>query len=73
MEWEVNDTHILFPRNAERAPIRVRTLYFLAGVPSWGHRKGRPCGSSRTQIPSSNYSGASRTQIPSRNYGGAFL
>jgi hypothetical protein len=38
MEWEVNDTHIFFPRNAERAPIRLRTLYFLAGVASRADR-----------------------------------
>tara|TARA_B100001094_G_C17881716_1_gene647192 strand:- start:120 stop:467 length:348 start_codon:yes stop_codon:yes gene_type:complete len=32
MEWNVNGTHILFPLNADRAPIHLHTLYFLAGV-----------------------------------------
>ena len=32
MEWNVNSTHIIFPLNADRAPIRLQTLYFLAGV-----------------------------------------
>ena len=32
MEWNVNSTHITFPLDADRAPIRLQTLYFLAGV-----------------------------------------
>ena len=32
MEWNVNDTHITFPLDADRTPIRLQTLYFLAGV-----------------------------------------
>lgn len=32
MEWDVNDTHITFPLDADRTPIPLKTLYFLAGV-----------------------------------------
>lgn len=31
MEWEMNDTHIVFP-GSRRPPIPMKRLYFLAGV-----------------------------------------
>lgn len=32
MDWEVRGERVVFPRNPDRAPVRLSDLYFLAGV-----------------------------------------